>query len=93
MDLGSELLMACRAGVGVCVSFSAIEGLPQVNQWIDVSTRPDVSRMEILDRLSAALVDVTFLAGHRITVVDYLLYFLVHPLVVRGVWSCLRPRL
>jgi hypothetical protein len=56
--------------------------LGQVNQWIDVCSRHEVARMEILDRLSANLGELTFLAGHRVTVADYLMYFLVHPLVV-----------
>jgi glutathione S-transferase len=59
----------------------------QTLQWLDVCGKPDVNRVELLDRLNAALADSSFLAGPLVTVADYLMYFMVHPVVVCSVVS------
>jgi hypothetical protein len=55
----------------------------QVSQWLDTMSRPDATRLEMLDRLNANLSSTTYLVGHAPTVADYLWYFFVHPTVVR----------
>ena len=56
--------------------------LPQTLQWLDVCSKLDFTRYEALQRLNAALVDASFLAGASVTIADYLAYYLVAPLVV-----------
>ena len=46
-----------------------------------------MNRVELLDRLNAALADSSFLAGPLLTIADYLMYFMVHPVVVRWCFS------
>ena len=57
----------------------------QMFQWVEVCLRPDVVRVEFLDKLNAALQDSLFLSGPRATAVDFLAFFIVHPVVVRTV--------
>ena len=54
----------------------------QTYQWVDAALRPDSARVDFLDKLNTFLAESVFLTGHRVTVADFVTYYLVHAVAV-----------